>query len=196
MRHCLVLLACTVALAGCNKGPDISVKNASIGEVAEKVRAAAGDSDLISPGRWETKVTLIDVDMPGMPPHFADRMKQTMAKVQAGAITTCMTEADIKKPKEDFFAGRSKNCRYDHFTMSGGKIDAQMTCSAGEQNGTMSMAMNGTYSSDEYEATMEMTTAAQPGSRMGGMKMKSHTESHRVGECKGDEDKVNRGGKA
>ena len=81
-------------------------------------------------------------------------------------------------------SGRSKNCRYDHFTMSGGKIDAQMNCAAGD-GGTMSMTMNGSYSTDSYEATMAMTSSGN--GKMSGMKMKSHTESHRVGACKGDE---------
>lgn len=185
MKHSLVMLACTVALAGCNKGPDINVKNASVGDVAEKVRQAAGDG-LISPGRWESKISVLDLEAPGLPPQYAQQMKQTMAKVQGGVITTCLTEADVKKPKEDFFAGRGKNCRYDHFTMSGGKVDAQMNCAASE-GGTMTMDVDGSYSPDSYEATMSMAMTGGQG-RMGGMKMKSHTESHRVGECKGDED--------
>jgi len=100
-------------------------------------------------------------------------------------VATCLTEADIKKPHENFFAGRSKNCRYDHFTMSGGTIDAKMSCAAGERGASMSMTINGTYSAENYEATMTMDSAG--GGRMSGMKMKSRTESHRVGECKGDE---------
>jgi len=179
----VLLIACALPLAACNKGPDVNVKNASVEEVAQKVRAAAGNEALIQPGRWETKVTVMDMQIPGMPPQMADRMKQTMAKVQDATIHTCLTEADVKRPKEDFFAGKSKNCRYDHFTMSGGKIDAAMQCS-GEAGGTMSMTVNGTYSSDSYEATMAMDMA---GGREGGMKMKSHTESHRVGQCTGDE---------
>jgi len=191
----VILITCVAALAACNKSPDVNVKNASVGEVAEKVREAAGDSKLVEPGRWETKITLLDVEAPGLPPQFAQQMKQTIGKVQGGTVTTCLTEADIKKPKEDFFAGRSKNCRYDHFTMSGGTIDAKMSCAAGDGGGTMNMTVNGTYSPDSYEATMAMDMA-NGGGRMSGMKMKSHTESHRVGECKGDETNLSSKGKA
>jgi hypothetical protein len=179
----VLLIACTAALAACNKGPDVNVKNASVGEVAEKVREAAGSGSLVEPGKWQSKVTVLDVDMPGMPPQFAQRMKETIGKVQAATTETCLTEADVKKPKEDFFAGRSKNCRYDHFTMSGGTIDAVMNCTA-EQGGTMTMTVNGTYSSDSYDATMAMDMA---GGRQGGMHMKSRIESHRLGECTSDE---------
>jgi len=187
MKFSLVLLACTAALAACNKGPEVDVKNASVGEVAEKVREAAGDGNLISPGRWETKVSVLDIDMPGMPPQFAARMKESIGKVQGGNLATCLTEADVKKPKGDFFARGAKNCRYDHFTMSGGKIDAAMSCTNPGPGGTpttMAMTVVGSYSSDSYEADMTMNATGGP---QGGMKMRSHTESHRVGECKGDE---------
>ena len=179
----VMLIACTAVLAACNKGPDVNVKNASVGEVAEKVREAAGSGSLVEPGKWQSKVTVLDVDMPGMPPQFAQRMKETIGKVQAATTETCLTEADVKKPKEDFFAGRNKNCRYDHFTMSGGTIDAVMNCKA-EQGGTMTMTVKGTYSSDSYDATMAMDMA---GGRQGGMHMKSRIESHRLGQCTGDE---------
>jgi len=182
MKHSLVLIACAAALAACNKGPDINVKNASVGEVAEKVREAAGDDSLVEPGKWETKITLLDIDVPGMPPQMAQQMKQTMAKFQEHGYTSCLTPADVKRPKEDFFAGKNNNCRYDHFTMSGGKIDAALHC---EGRSNMTMAINGTYSRDAYEATMAMNVIG--GSDGRGMKMKSHSESHRIGQCSADE---------
>jgi hypothetical protein len=183
MRYTICLIACFGALAACNKGPDINVRNASAGEVAEKVREAGGSGSFIDPGRWETKVSLLDVDIPGMPPQMAQQMKQQMAKMQEHAYATCLTEADVKKPKEDFFAGKSNECRYDHFTMSGGKIDAAMRCE-GKGSGAMSMTINGSYSRDSYEATMAMDAS---GGSEGGMKMRSHSEAHRVGACTGDE---------
>ena len=125
MRYSLVVLS-LAALAACNKGPEINVKNASVGEVAEKVREAGSDGSFVDPGRWETKVSLLDIEVPGMPPQMAQQMKQTMGRLQDNTYATCLTDADVKKPKEDFFAGKNRNCRYDHFTMSGGKIDAAL----------------------------------------------------------------------
>jgi hypothetical protein len=184
MKHAVVLIACVGALAACNKGPEINVKNASAGEVAEKVRQAGGSTGFVDPGKWQTKISLLDIDIPGLPAQAAQQMKQTMAKVQDNSFETCLTEADVKRPKEDFFAGKSNDCRYDHFTMSGGKIDAALKCDA-KQSGTMTMAINGTYSRDAYEATMAMEMSGGPGGK--GMKMKSHSESRRIGACTGDE---------
>ena len=186
MRAAFLLTACAL-VAACNKGPDINVKNASVGEVAQKVQAAAGDQGFVEPGKWETKVSLLDVDIPGMPAQMAGQMKQAMAKMQENKFESCLTEQDVKRPKEDFFAGNNKDCRYDHFTMSGGKIDAALRCEGKAAGGAMNMTINGTYSRDSYEATMAMNVT---GGREGSMKMRSHSESHRVGQCSAAEIKA------
>jgi hypothetical protein len=184
MKRAVFLIACMLPLAACNKGPDVDVKNASVDEVAEKVRQAGGDGGFIEPGKWQTKISLLNIEVPGMPPQVAQQMKQSMAKIQENSFNTCLTEADVRRPKEDFFAGKNNDCRYDHFTMSGGKIDAALKCEA-KSSGTMTMAINGTYSRDAYEATVAMDMSGGPGGK--GMKMKSHSESRRVGACTGNE---------
>ena len=183
MRYSLVVLS-LAALAACNKGPEINVKNASVGEVAEKVREAGSDGSFVDPGRWETKVSLLDIEVPGMPPQMAQQMKQTMGKLQDNTYATCLTDADVKKPKEDFFAGKNRNCRYDHFTMSGGKIDAALSCPGRGSEG-MAMAITGSYSRDSYEATMAMDVSGGPGGQ--GMKMRSKSVARRVGQCTAEE---------
>ena len=182
-----VVIACLLPLAACNKGPQINEKNASVEEVANKVQAAAGDQGFVDPGKWDTKVSVLDVDIPGMPSEMAAQMKQTMGKMQEHNFTSCLTEEDVKRPKEDFFAGSNKDCRYDHFTMSGGMIDAALRCEGKPEGGAMNMTINGTYSRDSYEATMAMDVA---GGREGGMKIRSHSESHRVGQCSAAEIKA------
>jgi len=180
MRQAVLLIG-ICALAACNKGPQINEKNASVEEVAQKVRAAAADEGFVEPGKWETKVSMLDMEIPGMPPQMAAHMKEAMGKAQNNSFSSCLTEEEVKRPKEDFFAGkRNKDCRYDHFTMSGGKIDAALRCEGQPEGGAMNMTINGTYSRDSYEATMAMDVS---GGREGGMKMRSHSESHRVGQC-------------
>jgi hypothetical protein len=58
----------------------------------------------------------------------------------------------------------------------------------GKSSGTMTMAIKGTYSSTSWDATMAMDVTGGPDGR--GMKMKSHSQSHRVGECTADEIKA------
>ena len=183
MNKLVLIAGCAATLAACNKGPEINLKNASANEVAESVREAGASGTFVDPGRWHTEVTLLDIDVPGMPPQMKQQMKQSMARMQEHGFDTCISEADAKKPKENFFAGKNNQCTYDHFTMSGGRVDAAMHC-AGRSSENMAMTITGTYSRDAYEATMTINASGPDGR---GMTAKSHSVAHRVGQCTGDE---------
>jgi hypothetical protein len=180
MKYAVCLIACVGALAACHKSPEVSAKNASVGEVAQKVREAGADQSFVRPGLWQSKITVEQLDIPGMPADMAQRMKTMMAERQEHGFETCLTSEDVKRPKEDFFAGKNNECRYEHFTMGGGKIDAAMRC--GGKNGATNMQMAGTYSPDSYQ--MQTSMKMQPGSaEQGGMTMTMRIEAQRVGEC-------------
>lgn len=180
MKYAALIAAAVLSLAACNKGPQVNEKDASPAEVAEKVRAAGADQSMVRPGLWQSKVTIEQFDVPGMPPETVQRMKTMMAENQEHDFETCLTAEDVKRPKEDFFTGKSKECRYDHFTMGSGKIDAAMRCGKGNESHTMQLA--GTYSPESYQ--MQMATNVQGGSKeAAGMAMKLRVEAHRIGEC-------------
>lgn len=180
MIRTIALLACAMSLAGCNREPEVDARNASVEEVAEQVRNAAGGSEMfVRPGKWRSEVTIEEVNMPGMPAEMVERVKTMMAENHPKSFESCLTEEEARRPKEDFFAGRSNQCRYDHFTMEGGKIDAQMRC---EQQGTTQvMEMEGSYSPDAY--AMTMATSTEGGTGAGAMTMRMRVDSKRVGEC-------------
>jgi len=182
MRLAVVLIACALPLGACNKGPQVNEKDASVAEVAKKVRESAGDQSFVRPGLWESKVTIEQFDIPGMPPEMAQRMKTMMAENQEHGFENCLTPEDVKRPKEDFFAGKNNSCRYEHFTMGGGKIDAAMHC-GGKRGETQVMQMAGTYSPDSYQmqTSMKVDGGAE---REGAMAMTMRIEAQRVGECK------------
>lgn len=171
-----------LVLAACNSSPTVTAENASVAEVAEKVAAARGNAAFISPGRWEATMTVQDISMPGLPPEATAQMKAQMGKSQQ--IISCLTKADVEKPSEGFFAGgEDKSCRYDRFTMAGGKIDASMSCKRGDA--TQTMTMTGTYSPDNYD--MAMSSTASGAGAPGAMTMKMAMSAKRAGECRGDE---------
>jgi len=183
MKSTICVIASVVALTACNKQPEVHATNASVGEVASKVQAAAAGQELVRPGEWESTTTMEEMSMPGMPPEVQAQMKKMMASRQEHSFKSCITEADVKRPKEGFFAGRNNQCRYDHFNMSGGKIDAAMHCATGEGQ-QMVMNLSGTYAPESYDVHMQMSGQ---GGEAGQMTMKSHTVSHRVGECTSEE---------
>jgi hypothetical protein len=184
MKYAALLMACILPLAACKQQPEVKAKDASVAEVANKVREAGADQSMVRPGLWQSKVTIDQLDMPGMPADMAERMKAMMAERQPHDYQTCLTPEDVKRPKEDFFAGKNNECRYDNFTMGGGKIDAVMHCGKGGAKQTMQMA--GTYSPESYE--MQMSTKTESGgAEARGMAMRMRVEAHRIGECTGKE---------
>src|SRR5690348_2913041 len=129
MKNAVCVLASVLCLAACNKGPTVELHNATGNQVAAAVtRAGVMNSDsMVQPGLWLSKTTVEEMNIPGIPAEYADRVKQSMAQRRNETSSHCIKPEDVKKPKEDFF-GADKSCKYDHFTMGGGKIDVAMVC--------------------------------------------------------------------
>ena len=173
--------ALALALAACSKGPEVHEENASATEVANKVADAGGVTSFVRPGRWESKVTIEEMKIPGLPGDAANQMPNFEGRVQTSV--NCLSEEDVKRPKEDFFTGDNKNCRYDRFTMANGKIDAVMKCT--DQGATNTMTMQGSYSPTTYNMTMSMQGG---GTGAAGMSMKMRVDAKHAGQCTGKED--------
>jgi hypothetical protein len=184
MKTAYCVLAYVVALTACDKSPEVDLHNATGNQVVAAVKeSGVMTSDMIEPGLWQSKVTLHEVNIPGMPPEMASRMKAMMAERQEKANSHCITAAQVKKPKADFFGGQDKSCHYAQFTMGGGKIDIAMVCS--REGMTQTMNMKGTYTPTTY--SMDMSSQGS-GGEQGNMTMKMHVDSQRVGECSAKED--------
>lgn len=185
MRTAYCAIASVAALAACNKSPEVDLHNATGNQVVQAVKQSGmmTSDSMIEPGLWQSKVTLDEVNIPGMPPEMATRMKQMMAERQEKANSHCITPDQVKKPKEDFFGGQDKSCHYAQFTMGGGKIDIQMVCSG--EGSTRTMNMKGTYTPTSY--SMDMSSEGADAGQ-GKMSMKMHVDSQRVGECSAKND--------
>ncbi len=178
-----VILLGALALAACSSEPSVTAENASVAEVQEKIKAAGGKTVFLSPGRWESTVKIDKVDIPGMPAELAQHMQ---AAVGGKVSASCLTPEEAKKPAADFFGGKDrKDCRYEHFTMGDGKLDAKLTC--GGDGGTATVAMKGDYDPGHFR--IAMTTDAKAGPNMpGAMTMAATVDSKRTGACTGKEE--------
>lgn len=176
MNRLFLFAALAMQLAGCGSKPSVDEQNASVEEVTEKVREASKDQGLVRPGKWVSTVTIEEMAMPGMPPQAAEQMKKMVAQTHTGE--SCLTPEEAKEPKGGFFGGND-SCRYDHFTMRGGKIDAEMRCE--QQGATQVMQMTGTYSPNAYQMRMKSRVEGGPAGQ--GMSMQMKVEAKRVGEC-------------
>jgi len=183
MKSAILVAVSVLALAACNKGPSVDLHNADTNQVSAAVSRSgvmASDS-MVQPGLWESKVTVLEMNIPGMPAQYASQMKQEIAAQRDRSSKNCVKPEDVKKPREGFF-GADKSCRYDHFTMGGGKIDIAMVCKQENLSNTTNMA--GTYTPTTYSMDVSSVGAGP----QQGMTMKMHVDAKRIGECTGKED--------
>ena len=177
------VLVPVLLLTACNREKTVEAENASVGEVMNQVReAGSSGSARFEPGAWEAKLTLENVSAPGVPPQMVDMMRKSIA--ERGATTTCLTKEQADKPAADFFTGKqSEECRYDHFRMRGGKIDAKLTCQ--QQGATQVMSMQGDYSPTSYQMRMAAETKVAEAGGPGNMTVTMRVDARRTGECQG-----------
>src|SRR5215207_9892436 len=104
MRTTALLTTITVGLllAACDREPKVDMKDASVEDVARKVDKARGSEMIVLPGKWVQDVTMETFDIPGMPASAQASVRETM-KTHASGHEVCLTDADTKRPSEDFF---------------------------------------------------------------------------------------------
>lgn len=174
----LIALSTALALAGCGSEKAVTAKNESVSDVAKKV----SDAGLkFNPGRWDSTMKFVKMEMEGLPPEAKEMMAKILGKDRTFA--SCLTKEEAEKPDGKFFGQADKRCKYDTFSMGGGKIDAKMTCNA--EQGTQTMMMQGSYTPDTYEMTMSINGAGPEGKAMS---MEMRISAKHNGECTGKED--------
>ena len=157
-----------LALAGCDKVKEVA-------GVSEEVR--------FSPGRWETKIKMTALEVPGMPPELKAAIDSKIGQEQT--VFQCLTPEEAAKPSGKFFGAEANDqCSYEKFETAGGKIDAVMSCKG--EKGIDKATINGTYTAETYTLAMAVDGAAGP---TGPMSMKMAMNSRRVGDCDGSEER-------
>ena len=177
MRHAPFVLTAAAMLSACGSDDSVELENASANEVAQELRKADTTEGFVNPGQWKQTVKLIEMSSPGMPPEMADAMKRATGQTQVHE--TCLTAEQARRPREDFFTGAGKNCRYDHFKWGDGKIDLKMLCT--HENATQTMEMAGSYQPNAYKMAMSVASKGSNPSEV--MNMKMNVDAQRVGEC-------------
>lgn len=171
-------LAAAFALAACNNSDSIVAKDESAESVAAKV-AKSNVKPL--PGRWESTLKFEKMEMPNLPPAAKEAMNKQLAS--AHSFSTCLTPEEAAQPDAKFFQGNDSGCKYDSFSMSGGKIDAVMSCDMNGQK--QKMTMSGSYGEEAYTISISSSGEAQAGMPMN---MAMSIASRRVGDCNGKEE--------
>jgi hypothetical protein len=173
----LIVLSAALALSACGSGKTVTATDASVSDVAKKV---AGAGLRFNPGRWESTMKFVKLDMEGIPPEAKEMMAKAMGKDRTFA--SCLTKAEAEKPEAKFFGQADERCKYDSFSMGGGKIDAKMTCKS--EQGAQTMTMTGSYTPETYQMQMAIKGQGEGGKAMS---MTMAISAKHAGECTGKE---------
>lgn len=143
------------------------------GGEAEPAKAPADTT--LAAGQWETttEVTQLTKLDPGAPKI------DTPAGTKA-SFTSCLPEADRKKPAAALFAGTADKCEYKDFYMARGRLNATLSCTRDGLQGNVLHSIDGSNDADSFEG--ERSTSTQLVTD-GDVRIIAKISGRRVGEC-------------
>ncbi|MEO6579821.1 MAG: DUF3617 domain-containing protein [Sphingomicrobium sp.] len=179
--YTLALLASTVAVGACDKGPSVDLKNASPADVAKAMKDSGATRAMVRPGKWASTVSIAEMDTSTLPPELAAKINAEIGKPRT--VEACLTPEEVDHP-ERMLAQVPATCRYEYYKMSGGNIDGKLRCTG--PAGNQEMTVQGTYGKDRYSMLIGNKSSASVGSPvLAGPSSKMKVESHRIGDCDG-----------
>lgn len=132
---------------------------------------AATSSLPIQPGKWQSTVTILDMQSPNMPPGVGAAMR-----AHPTVVTGCVTAAQAADGPRSVLQGSNGKCRFTSFNATGGRLNSVMVCAF--TSGTMTVTSNGSYTA----TTMDVSGSSVSTGRMQ-MTTRTHTSGRRVGAC-------------
>lgn len=158
-----IILLPLFVLAACSDGS----------QPAEQQEAPAAEQ--IKAGQWEmttevTKVTKRDNGAPAI----------KMPEGSKTTTSTCVAEADVKKPPAALLVPDGFKCTYRDSYMHSGRINATLACTHGALAGDVAMVVNGSYTADTIEGTATTETRLVG---EGDQKIDTKLTGHRTGAC-------------
>lgn len=171
-RHVVFASACLVAACS----PPASQSGANGAASGAPASNGAAVSAALQPGQYRTTVTIVSMNMPGMPAGMAEKMRAA-----PNVSEDCVTSEDVAELTRKSLVNEDadQHCTENHITSANGRIEGSATCSNGD-GGTYTMQMNGTYGSNHVD--MNMTMSGQ--TPMGPMQQQMHMVTDRIGECR------------
>lgn len=188
MRATIVVGLAALALAGCQSEAEkraaetgeIQATNATAGEVAGLMRAAA-EKRAMKPGEWRLQVQVVSAET-SEGPMAADDPKMALLKGQERNVAGCREAKDLKPLDLDQLEKVAGECRFAHYTLTGGKLDAAFECT--QTNGNkMAMTARGTTAPERFDVTLDQKSGT-PGSE-NYVALELRATGTRLGECRG-----------
>lgn len=177
-----------LAACGSEKTPDAAAdatarpqaNDAAAGMSDDAIAAELKQSVRPKPGEYRSNVTLVDLQMPGIPARELSQMRTMMARSMGKTQTYCLTSEEAAKGFEEMAKQSQESCRIDSFEADGNRFSGRMSCNQEGSTGTMTMTGTGSETGSEMEMAMNM---ASPDLPEGKMAMTLRVKSTRIGDC-------------
>ena len=145
----------------------------------ETVIERAGNAIRPQPGLYRSTTEITEFDIPNAPAQVKEMMRNSAVSKQATEY--CLTLAEVEKGfEESLRKSQQGDCDYRRFNVSGGTIEAAMTC---RQDGrTVDLTLSGKGTRTSSDMAMTMNTDMGP---MGKGTIRARTKTERIGDCTG-----------
>lgn len=184
-----------LAIAACNSqgNTNQAAANASVSTSSgtPAAPAAPAAASTIQPGRWETTMRVVSLDMPGASPELQAQLRaQPIPAPQVNA--NCVTPEEAADMAGNFQrqmqqGGGGTSCEIGERQFGGGRIRMSMTCRAPNGGPEQRLAMVGTFSPTSVQMAVSADSSMQTGNGPQSMRIESALTARRVGECNGTE---------
>ena len=182
LRVAIGAITLSLALTSCS---DSSADRDGDGTIDAQERAAEMAADAFIPmqaGRWETKFSFSQIDVPTLGKPQKQQIMDEMAK--GASSTSCLSVEEAKRPGADFFGGEGADkCVYRSFDVSGQNVKMGLRC-AMEGMGSVDMDLAGTMDERMFNFDTEMALRLP---MIGKVKLKGTAVGKHAGACTGGE---------
>ena len=174
MRCIAILpLVAVLALTACGSSDDEAT---TLADAAEEL----SDAPQPLPGMYRTTTEMLEFNAPGMPADALEMMQAQMAQSDADITESCLTAEQAALGQEELLKNATQSsCTVSRFDVSGGNIDAAMSCPAGDGI-TGNVTVTGTMGAEGSDMEMGFSTTIPGG---GEATFRMHVVSERIGDC-------------
>ena len=149
-RH-VVAIGALLVLGGCGGGGDEAGGKGQSGSSPGGAASAAS----MQPGQWEVTTQMVSMNVPGAP---ASAIAQ---QAPPNTSLRCIKATDADELAKSFAEANPEQCPTREFSMSGGRMNGQITCSQdGKESST---TLTGDYTAKSFDMRIEQKTPSAPG---------------------------------
>ena len=180
MRKLILALPVLAAFALAACGSDSDAEMAEDGISADGISAELAAAETPRPGQYRTTQELLEFTLPGLSGDMESMVRSAFAEGAADENTYCLTADEAENSRTEMLSNMAESdCSVSRFDMSGGAIDAAMTCPTGDGI-SGDVTMTGTMSGDGADMVMNFGAEVPT---MGTAAIRMRVVSERIGEC-------------